>query len=63
MEAFCAKWTAQTWPAGDLLPSRLTIFSKFFVDRLCVILAIGHFQGPPRAATTPQMDLFFDSSR
>ena len=37
------KWTALTWPAGELLPSHLTILSEFCVDQSCVILAIWHF--------------------
>ena len=36
----------------ELLPSHLTTLSEFFVDQSCVILAIWHFQEPPRAATT-----------
>ena len=43
MEGVSGKLTAQTWPAGEFLPSRLTILSEFFVDQSSVIRAIRHF--------------------
>ena len=53
MEVLSVKWTALTWLAGELLPSHLIILSDFSIGPvMCVILAIWHFQEPPRAATT-----------
>ena len=58
MEVLNAKSTAQTWPAGDLQPSRPTTVSEFFVAQFRVISGFRRFQRPRRAATTSRNSQF-----